>query len=75
MELELGKTPDRLPIFLWSIRKPYHSGERGKFWLIAGQLYAGYAGLMLCLGYFTITLWIQKWQDSKPKLKTVFWGI
>jgi len=75
MRVEFGKTESGCPRFLFSLHKPYHSGERGKFWLIAGQLYAGYAGIMLCLGIMTVNLWFIKHRDSKPRLRTIFLGL
>jgi len=72
MKIELP-TGVLCPRFLFSVRKE-SSSERGP-WLIVGQLYRGYAGLMARFGSFNVTLWIKKCEDNWPHIGTVFLGI
>lgn len=70
MKVEIGAAPTKV---LLSLRKSITQEEK-RCSLILGQLYKGYTGLILNLKVATITLWILKWENQLPKLKTVFIG-
>lgn len=70
MKVEIGANPRKL---LLSLRKSITQEEKACS-VILGQLYRGYAGLILNLRVAMITLWILKWESQLPKLKTVFIG-
>ena len=69
MKIQLGRTSSGsgLPSVMLSVRKSITTEEIEGF-LAIGQLYRGYAGLMLSLRSLTIDLWLHKWENTFPRL-------
>jgi len=75
MKVELGRTSsgDGLPFLMLHVRKSETSEEKQGF-LAVGQLYRGYAGLMLSLKGLTVDLWLHKWEDAFPRFGMLSWS-
>jgi hypothetical protein len=68
LKIELGRTGSGsgLSSAMLSVRKSITTEEKEGF-LAIGQLYRGYAGLMLSLRGLTVDLWLHKWEDTFPR--------